>query len=152
MILFGSRRWSFSRLEQSTTARRFDIPNFIPSELRARARVLGEFAAYLEDHGFRVTSAFRSHDLTLAIREANAERSGSSSILQSKSAHTSARALDVGAPKGAARDRATFTALRAQLLADPFLGPYIQKALIEGDHVHLQFIGARMDELAPSVS
>jgi hypothetical protein len=148
-IIFAAKRWSFAQLEKSNTAKAQGIPNRIPPNLYPRARVLGEFAQYLTDHGYRVTSGYRSHDLTMAIRRANSPNSDD--VATTLSAHTQARALDVGGRKGATTDLVEFVTIRDQLMADPYLGQYIQKALIEGNHVHIQFRADKMDEKAQGV-
>ena len=146
--VFTSRKaWSFQRLEKSNTAKARGIDNTIPDSLKPRARVLGEFAAYLEARGFRVTSAFRSHDLTMAIRMNNAG-GDASAVATNTSAHTQARALDFGGPDGATRDPEVFAVIRDALYSDPFVAPYIQKSLIEGNHLHVQFRGDLMDQRA----
>ncbi len=104
---------------------------------------MGEIAAYLEGRGYRVTSAFRSHELTMAIRRANSPNSDD--VATTLSAHTQARALDIGGRGGASTDPTEFLEIRDQLLRDPRLSPYIQKALIEGNHLHVQFRGDVMD-------
>lgn len=145
-LIFTAKRWSFARLEKSNTAKKDGIPNRIPANLYPRARVLGEFASYLTEQGYRVTSAYRSHALTMAVRRANSPNADD--VATTESAHTQVRALDVGGHKGASTDIVEFIGIRDRLFSDPFISPYIQKALIEGNHVHVQFIAAKMDERA----
>jgi hypothetical protein len=145
-LLFAAKRWSFARLEKSNTAKARGIDNKIPPSLYPRAKVLGEFAQYLTDQGYRVTSGYRSHALTMAIRRGN--NPNADDVATTESAHTQARALDVGGRSGATTDQAEFVIIRNQLLADPFLSQYIQRALIEGNHVHIQFRASKMDAKA----
>jgi hypothetical protein len=139
-------------LEEMAATKR-PVDNRIPEHFRIRALGLGVVAGRIRCLGIgRVTSTWRSPALTALIRAENAARGVNQGVkvFSGPGDHDQARGVDVAPPepvklktpadKAAARE--AIAKLRDQLLGSN-VGPLIEKALAEDDHVHL-----RLDEVA----
>lgn len=153
-------------LEELSRTSRAGVDNSIPAEFRTRAIGLGVVLGRVKCLNFcRITSMWRSNTLNAIIRAENAARGTNQEFAPSNpnavGAHNTATGSDLapGTPlnpirvnrsRGTAEERAyatqMLTEIRDRLLASD-VGPFVKKALIEDDHVHVQWDAAVLEEI-----
>lgn len=109
------------------------LDNRPPPELRARLSNLAKCAAVVTSLGLRVTSAYRSAATTETIF---------GPAIQAPE-HAAGCALDVAPPKPTTEP--ALLEMTQKALLDSSLGPHIERAIVETDHVHVAFSTAYLD-------